>query len=77
MECDRMAKNKIHFDIDSLETVTDTNSQSISTLQGQATTAEQHINSTTHPHQVTADQVDAYTKNEVDNLITAVVEDLD
>lgn len=77
MECEKMAKNKIHLDIDSLASITDTTSQNVSTLQGQASSADTHIAAINNPHGVTANQVSAYTKLEVDNLITGVVEDLD
>ena len=70
-------KNKIHFDIDTLETLSGTQGQAIATLQGQATTASGHIDAKNNPHQVTAAQVGAVTAGELSNAIDAVVEALD
>ena len=70
-------KNKIHFDIDTLETLSDTQGQAISTLEGQATTINEHIDARNNPHQVTAAQVGAVTAGELANAIDAVVEALD
>ena len=70
-------KNKIHFDIDTLETIADTQGQAIDTLESQASSADDHIADLNNPHQVTAAQVGAVTQDELTNAITAVVEDLD
>jgi hypothetical protein len=78
MECDKMAlKNKIHFDIDTLESIAGTQGQAINTLEGQASSSDDHIAATNNPHQVTAAQVGAVTPGQLTNAITAVVEDLD